>query len=303
MAQALVGRQGLAAAARLQTGLQGLRAVRAGVGGGPVVRQRLRGRLRREVQLPVEEVVLPHVQPACARAEHGLQRGVVRLVEVAERDQLRVEGLELVGQRGQELVVVVSLFDASHRVLVLNLPPGELSGHELDQHVEQGPEVVLSAELLPAVRGGAGVADSPSKRRSVAPGPHFPGGQGELPRQTEVQQVYGVAGGGAAPDCEVAGLDVSVQEAALVDSSDRFEGLRADPQRGGEREFQSVLSLPQVRQTRALESHHQVVELGCPAATHELARVFAACGSVFIKESDRQGNQRPDREGTHPESS
>ena len=42
------------------------------------------------------------------------------------------------------------------------------------------------------------------------PGADLPGGHRELSGQSEVEQVYGVAGRGAAPYGEVAGLNISV---------------------------------------------------------------------------------------------
>ena len=41
----------------------------------------------------------------------------------------------------------------TYLLLILDLPPGQRAVDELDHHVEQGPEVVLPAHLLPGDTG------------------------------------------------------------------------------------------------------------------------------------------------------
>ena len=294
--QALIGRQRVAPALGALAGLQRLGAVGARVRGGAVVRGGDLGGRGGRAQLPVEQVVLAHVESARAGLEDHVQCGVVRLVEVGEGAQVRVERLELVRERGEEDLVVVRVLDASHSVLLFDLPPGQLSRDALHQHVEQRPQVVLPAQLLALVRRGARVADRPSERRFLPPGPDFAGWKCELSRESEVQQVDGVAGVGAASDREVARFHVAVQEPALVDGADGLQGLHSDPERRGERELESVLALPEVGEAGPLQRHHHVVELRRPAAAQELAGVLATCGEQSHGEPRRRR-----REETHPE--
>lgn len=38
---------------------------------------------------------------------------------------------------------------------VFDFPPGQLANHELHQHVEEGPQVVVATHFLQDTRGGA----------------------------------------------------------------------------------------------------------------------------------------------------
>ena len=85
--------------------------------------------------------------------------------------------------------MVIFLFHQSNLLLVLDLPPGQLTVRKLDQHVEQRPEIVVSPHLLVLVSVDGGVSDGAPEAGSCAGGPHLARGVGVLPRQPEVQHV------------------------------------------------------------------------------------------------------------------
>jgi len=77
-------------------------------------------------------------------------------------------------------------------------------------------------------------------------------------------------------DGKVGRLDVTVEEANVVDGLDALQDLVAESERCREGERAAGLCPPQLRQVLSLQLHDDVVEPVVPAAADEPANVFSA---------------------------
>jgi len=71
----------------------------------------------------------------------SVQQYIVYLQVSEDVSKLRRQMLE-------ELGVIVLLLDVADLLFVLHLAPRQLARHKLNDHVEQGPQVVMSTHLL-----------------------------------------------------------------------------------------------------------------------------------------------------------
>lgn len=95
------------------------------------------------IQIPLADVFTPH-----ALLEQVVQKGVIRPGHVVEGLQVLEEGSELDGHVFEEGQVVILFLHGAHLLLVFDLAPRQLTRHELHQHVEQRPQVVMTTHLL-----------------------------------------------------------------------------------------------------------------------------------------------------------
>lgn len=72
---------------------------------------------------------------------------IVRLVRVFQALDVVQELLQVGRQVFQQQPVVVLLLHEPNLLLVFHFPPGKLPVHELHQHVEQAPQVVVAAHF------------------------------------------------------------------------------------------------------------------------------------------------------------
>lgn len=77
-------------------------------------------------------------------------------------------------------------------------------------------------------------------------------------------------------------LDVSVQEADLVDGLDSAQDLVAEAQRGGQAEGSSGLGAAQLGKVLGLELHDHVVEALVSPAPDEPTHVLATCRTDVV---------------------
>ena len=83
-----------------------------------------------------------------SRSRTHLQHVVVWRVIVRQRLDVFEEDTKLGRQVLEEGGVVLLVLHDAHLLLVLHLAPRQLAGHELDEHVEERPQVIVSAHLL-----------------------------------------------------------------------------------------------------------------------------------------------------------
>ena len=226
--------------------------------------------------LPVEGIGLLDALALYGRGEHVHERVVVGRVLVLDLLYVLEEELELAGQVLEELRVIVLVLHEAHLLLVLDLAPRQLTGEELDDHVEERPEVVVAAHLLVLVRVDRRVAHGAAEAGLRASGAHLALRVRVLAREAEVEHEDFARVCRHAAHGEVGGLDVAVEEADGVNVPDGDEYLRAEAERGAQREALLGLGAPQLGQILALQRHHHVVEVLGGAAADEAAHVVFA---------------------------
>eukprot|EP00754_Rhynchopus_humris_P032121 Rhum_TRINITY_DN15378_c9_g1::Rhum_TRINITY_DN15378_c9_g1_i1::g.154376::m.154376 len=184
---------------------------------------------------------------------------VVGLHLVAQREQVLHEQVVLHGQLLNELFVGEPLLHLADGVLLLMLPPRQAALQaELDEQVEQAPQVVASAQLNLLVRVDAGVACCPTEACGRAGGTHG-AVVGAVPaRKAEVDEVHFARVDTA--DDEVARLDVAVDVVVLVHGLDRLQHLETEAHRCAELKGCLPRPLLQLSHIATHAFHHQVVD-------------------------------------------
>ena len=146
-------------------------------------------------------------------------------------------------------------------VLGLEALPRQLAAlHEVDEHVRETLEVVTAALLDAEMVIDGGVTGSAGEALVVAEGNMFVRAGQPVPfGEAEIDDVHHF-GLGVLADDEVVGLDVSVDEAALVEVLEAREHLQRDAEHREQREF-AVAVIEEVLETGAeqLHDHHVVV--------------------------------------------
>eukprot|EP00760_Papus_ankaliazontas_P032119 PhM_4_TR5642/c0_g2_i1/m.90242 len=192
------------------------------------------------------------------RLHETIQVRVVGRVLVCQRGEVLLEKTEFLGQTVHQRRGV-GLLDNHNVVLLLLAAPRQLSEHELNQQVEQRPQVIHAAELLALVRANRGVPRCAAKARL------FPGRTDlarlgpELSREPEVDQVAALAAVALAQH-EVRRLDVAVKVTQPVDTFDGLQHVHCQLNRRDEVEFPLRGLLPHVRDILPQSLHHKVVD-------------------------------------------
>ncbi len=136
--------------------------------------------------------------------------------------------------------------------------PGQISDHELDEHVVEGPDVVMATQLSVEVSVGRGVPDSTSEAGRGPWRPHLTrrGAHRVVAHETEVEQADLLRV--VAPHCKIGGLDVAVQKTGLVNRFHCVEALVGQSQRCRQVEDRPTALLSQLAQIFSLEKTNEV---------------------------------------------